>query len=133
LVEEGLALGVGEGGGVGLSRRFWLGGAEEGVEDVADAGGVGGGELVGVDEVDEGAGGAELGHVVAGDIEVPVEDLDGVIDGEAEGIGGLAPELLVAAIELGDEEGVFGFPVVEGLGVNLEAVADVVLGFAGED
>ena len=109
-----------------------MGGSEEGVEDVGDAGGIRGRQLLGVDEVDEGAGGAELGAVVA-ELEVVVEDLDGLVDGEAEGVGGFAPEFLVAAIELCDEEGVFGLPVVEGFGVDLEAVADGVLGFAREE
>ena len=132
LVEELLALGVGEGWGVGVGGLAGLGGAEEGVEDVADAGGVVGGEFPGVDEVEEGAGGAELGAVVARGGEVGVEYLDGLVDAEAEGVGGVAPEFLVAAIVLCDEEGVFSLPVVEGFGVDLEVVADGVLRLARE-
>jgi hypothetical protein len=64
LVEQGLALGVGEGGGVGGGDGGGRDGlllAEELVEDIVQVDGVGDGgrDAVGLDEVKDGAGGAD--------------------------------------------------------------------------
>jgi hypothetical protein len=73
-----------------------------------------------------------LRHVGSG-AKVTAEGGDGVDDGRADLGDDAGPDLGVAAGELGAEGGVVGFPVVEGLAVDLEGLADEALVVAGEE
>jgi hypothetical protein len=134
LGEEGLALGVGEGGVGGGGGLLLL---EEFVEDVAEVEGVGAGagvgDAMGVDELDERSGGAEADGVQVAGGEQTADGVDGFGGGSAELAGDIVPEVVLTAIELGDEEGVAILPAKEGGAVNAEAGADVVVFGAGED
>jgi hypothetical protein len=133
LGEEGLALGVGEGGVGGGGGLLLL---EEPVEDVAEVEGVGGGgvrDAVGVHELDERSSGAEADGVHVAWGEQTADGVDGFGGGGAKLAGNVVPEVVLAAIELGDEEGVAVFPAEEGGAVDAEAGADMVVFGARQD
>jgi len=130
LVEEGLALGVGERGRIRVGG-WGGGGTEEGVEDAGDGRGAGGGKPGGVDEGDEGAGGAEGGWGVKK--ELIAEGADGVGHTEAEGAGDVGPDFVLSAVQFGHEGGMAVSPVVEGFAVDAEGGADVPLVVTDEE
>ena len=107
--------------------------AEELVEDFTGIGGAGGEDtLAGFGHLEKGADGAELGHVV-GATEVKLNGLEGADDVDAKAGGKVGPDFLVAAIELGHEEGMAVFPAIEGGAIDAEKRADDIVGIADQE
>jgi hypothetical protein len=105
---------------------------EEVAEDAGNGGRLGGLEALGIDQSDEGASGAELGHVIVVD-EVGGEGCDGVGDALAEIVGDIVPDFVAAPVQFNHEGGVAAFPSVEGFAVDFEGLADEGFVLTGEE